>query len=161
MKLRSMGAVVAVSMLFIGVAACGDDTSNASNGTGSTKNGSNNGAEKKSTPNNSSDGGSGDSGSGSGGVFNGTTQACIGLASAFGKAIAQITTDPKAAESAIENLKSKVPDSLSGDVDTLLTAYSSITKDGIAKAGQALSTPEVESASQHLSTFFANQCKGG
>ena len=149
-KIRPVVAAFALSMMLVGVTACGDDTADNAAATAS--------AAAKSAQKQATDAAD-DAAAKAAAALGGSSADCAQLSVAFGRAIGQIMTDPKAAQASIESLKSKVPDSLSDDIDTLLSVYAKVQKDGIAKAGEAASSPEYKSASEHLTAYFGSQCK--
>ncbi len=137
--------------MLVGLAACGNDATDSRAAVDSAAKS----AQQKATQL------SDDAAAKAASALGGTSADCAQLSLAFGRAISQIMTNPKAAQASIEGLKSKVPSSLSNDIDTLLSVYSQVQKDGIAKAGEAASSPEYKAASEHLSAYFGSQCKEG
>jgi hypothetical protein len=118
----------------------------------------------------------GSGGTSGGGTGSGTSADCQKLAAEWATAMAGASTgnDAQDAKTVFANLEKIVPDNLKDAAKTLADAYGkyfdllakyqgdptkAMSDPKVLEAIQAMSTPEVQAASEKISTYFSSQCK--
>ena len=68
--------------------------------------------------------------------------------------------DAAKAQNELDQIKGKVPAKIQKDIQVLADGFSAIKTDGIVAAGQKMDSPEFKAASDDLTAYFTNGCKG-
>lgn len=162
MKFRSTISLLLIAALGVVLVGCGSDadvatpTGESQNNTDSSSKGSD------SSSSDSSDSGSSDSLPDINSLTPLIGEECSAAFAAYTAIAVTAFGSPSETEDAtrqLEQLKDRVPANIAEDINILAEAFGSISKDGIMAAGEKMSTPEFERASNELDAYFSNGCK--
>ena len=168
MKTRTLTAVLLAAATFLLATGCGNDASSTAAKDSNTPT-----VEKKSTPKTTESGSSGSSSSGSSSgdssdlskalaeLGSGQLADCLSLYTSYGSLYAAALGGKDAeatAQTAVDNLRKKLPSALSDDLDTVANAIKTLATDGMIKGGQAMDTPEYKKADENITAFFKKAC---
>ncbi|MFN8050436.1 MAG: hypothetical protein U0Q22_03280 [Acidimicrobiales bacterium] len=93
----------------------------------------------------------------------GSANECIEAGTAFSAMTAGIAGQEITPEQQqeIEAARDNLPADIRDDYDTFSEAFAKLKDEGIIAAGEALSTPEVQQAQQHISDYIEKVCSTG
>lgn len=98
------------------------------------------------------------------GAVAGSMGSCMEVAGTYASLALGVLEGPSGAaksQKQAERLKSKLPASLSADIDVVAATFGRIAKDGVLNGAAALEDPAFTKANRNITDYLQSQCGGG